>query len=202
MTTPNNTSETAQSSQTIDFPIWKTITVGTFPNNEDLWRELIAKGAIAEQYVEAYRLTIQSIELCSKRGEIDLVRVSEPDLGLEGDDLYQTIFERGLSLGLLLCPQEAGPQLRLQWNDAEEDDRVVMAMPPYLGYWWLANLSPERRKELTPPPCIFSLSGTGLYSNYGPGDHDNNRHHHYGNQESLSKKLWVFVKPRMQEPAE
>lgn len=80
---------------------------------------------LAEQVIRSSHFTVASQET-----EIDLVVVSLAELGLKDGVGYSNIFERAQEFSLELCSFEAGPQLRLQYKDQPEDERLYIAMKP------------------------------------------------------------------------
>lgn len=111
------------------FPIWKTITIGTFLNTKELKRAIIDSGfhigGWADDILESSNFT-----LTPKERKVDLVRITPQDLGFH-DGAYRTdIYKRALSLGLELCPLEVGPQLRLQYVDQPKLESLQIGMEP------------------------------------------------------------------------
>jgi len=65
-----------------------------------------------------------------KETEIDLVVVSNDDLGVKKGAYFKDTYKRALELGLVLCPNEVGPQLRLQYTDQPMGEWLLIAMDP------------------------------------------------------------------------
>ena len=61
---------------------------------------------------------------------VDLVRISLRELGLKDGAMYKEIFAKAEERGLRLCPAEVGPQLRLQYLDQPEGEKLVIGMRP------------------------------------------------------------------------
>jgi hypothetical protein len=195
------TTNTTSNQQPIDFPIWRTIKLGTFSSNDELIQALLTTkrgemrvngetidgrngSVLNEQYREQhYFPLLKRLALSKTETEIDLVRVTKSILGIKGIVPIEKVWEVALRSGLELCPQETGPQLVLQWKGIE-DDFVRLAMQTFPGNWCL----PEE------PPCTFScgvsFGQVGLGSTYGPGAL-------HGNGDDYSdNNVWIFVKPR------
>jgi hypothetical protein len=62
--------------------------------------------------------------------EIDLVVVTVGELGFKNGAKYSDICQRAQELGLELCPNEVGPQLRLQYKDQPKGEWLRIAMEP------------------------------------------------------------------------
>ena len=62
--------------------------------------------------------------------EVELVVVSVAELGFNEGATRADIYKRANELGLDLCPNEVGPQLRLQYKDQPKDEWLLIAMEP------------------------------------------------------------------------
>ncbi|MFY9463112.1 MAG: hypothetical protein WAP52_02920 [Candidatus Sungiibacteriota bacterium] len=62
--------------------------------------------------------------------EVDLVALSVAELGFKDGATRKDIYERAIEIGLELCPAEVGPQLRLQYKDQPNGERLLVAMNP------------------------------------------------------------------------
>ena len=110
-----------------NFTTWKTIKLGTHPTIEAITTTLEADGFKIGTYA---RQILAKTRLALKETEIELVRVSVTDLGFTRAASRKVIYERALSLGLVLCPAEVGPQLRRQYADQPYGDWFLVAMEP------------------------------------------------------------------------
>ncbi|MFZ2303694.1 MAG: hypothetical protein WAV98_02820 [Minisyncoccia bacterium] len=112
------------------FEVWKTIRLGTSLKTADDFRAAIK---IAGMYIGDWGNDILSkpvFTASTEETEIDLVVVSNADLGFrDGAELKDT-YARALELGLDLCPNEVGPQLRLQYTDQPIGEWLLIAMEP------------------------------------------------------------------------
>lgn len=130
-----------------DFPVWKTITLGTFKSVDGL------QAALREFYLREIRglSSFTSMEYSLLRHgdfspaptstEVDLVKVSPTDLGFV--DTYEygkprpivflsDMVSRALEYGLVVCPCEVGPQLRLQYENQPDNEWLEIVMKPLL----------------------------------------------------------------------
>ncbi|HMP67669.1 MAG TPA: hypothetical protein PKA60_02895 [Candidatus Paceibacterota bacterium] len=75
----------------------------------------------AEQMLEQTTFSTESVEY-------NLVSFSVAELGFPNGATVKEIFDKGIELGLELCPAEVGPNLRLQYNDQPNDNYLFLAM--------------------------------------------------------------------------
>ena len=140
-----------------DAPIWKTITLGTYRDVNILREDLdslhcgvTAAGgrqgravipgtatplpcALGESAAEM--IGRPAFALAGARTQADLVVLSVPELGFEGNlASVADIHARARQLGLELCPAEIGPQLRLQYLDQPAGEFLRIAMEPIATY--------------------------------------------------------------------
>jgi hypothetical protein len=62
--------------------------------------------------------------------EVELVVAPVAELGWKDGATWKDIYQRAEELGLALCPAEAGPQLRLQYQKQPKNEWLVIAMKP------------------------------------------------------------------------
>lgn len=116
-----------------DFPIWKTIKVGTgLKTADDFCRALEAAGYRAGDWTK-YILGKPAFTAASVVTEVDLVVLSVAELGLPEGATRVEIYERAKERGLALCPAEVGPQLRRQYPDQPIGEWLIVAMEPIAG---------------------------------------------------------------------
>jgi len=98
-----------------DLPVWKTVTIGQHRGVDEL-RNALSEAHIAIGETADEALGRAAFTYSRERREVDLVVVSVAQLGFrsEGATLGD-IHARALALGLELCTEEVGPQLRLQY---------------------------------------------------------------------------------------
>jgi hypothetical protein len=156
--------KTSQSSPSIakaagDIPVWKTITLGTYKDVNMLREDLDslhcglaapARGAREQtQFVPGTMTPLHcalgesaaeiigrpAFALNRTRSNVDLVVLSAPELGFEGERVaVADIYARAKQLGLELCAAEVGAQLRLQYLDQPLGEFLRIAMEPIATY--------------------------------------------------------------------
>ena len=134
MTTSATTSEKAQSVPVkTDFPIWKTIKLGTGLRSADDFREAI-KGT--DMFIGDWGNDIlgkPEFIASDTETEVNLVLVSNIYLGFENGAKQKDTFARAQELGLQLCPNEVGPQLLLQHKDQPKEEMILIGMKTNLA---------------------------------------------------------------------
>lgn len=111
-------------------PAWKTIQLGTYQSVEALRRALVDANFEIGKWADDI---LKRITVALKPTEIELVLVTVAELGFPGGATRAEIYDKALSLGLVLCPPEVGPQLRLQYPDQSQDEWLSVAMEPIAG---------------------------------------------------------------------
>ncbi len=109
------------------FPIWRTIKVGTHKTIADLLSAIEVAGLEVSGWA---RDISKKVSLATALEELELVCLSVADLGFKNGATHKEIYEKALSLGLQLCPAEAGLQLRLQYPEQLCGEWVLIAMDP------------------------------------------------------------------------
>ncbi len=163
--------------KTTEFKTWKTIKLGTdLKTIEDFQRAFEEAGIFFGNIANFLRHP--SFRVSEGPMEVDLVKVSNEDLGydhntqhLQGLELRSEIIHLALAQGLVVCPAEVGPQLRLQYLG---DDYVLIGTEP------LPYIDEDGRE---------GMAGMGISTT------DNGKHAHcFMADWFLMDK--VFVKPR------
>jgi len=113
------------------FPIWKTIQIGTGLKTADHFRRALTSagyriGTWANDILGRFTPAVEAATL-------DLVLVSVAGLGFSNGARLADIYARAKELGLELCPAEIGPQLRLQYADQPWGEWLFIAMEPITG---------------------------------------------------------------------
>jgi len=109
---------------------WKTIKLGTgLKTAEDFRKALKAIGCKIGDWANDI-LGKSAFSAASKEAELELVRVSVKELGFKKGATRQEIYQRAQELGLKICPNEVGPQLRLQYENQPNGEWIVVAMEP------------------------------------------------------------------------
>jgi hypothetical protein len=117
-----------------ELPTWKTITIGQHRGVNAVRNALddarIAVGDSADEVLGRPAFTF-----AKERRQLDLVRVSVAALGFgaQGGTLAD-IHARAVRLGFELCPEEVGPQLRLQYLNQPVGEFLHIAMQPQRTY--------------------------------------------------------------------
>ncbi len=129
----------------LPFEVFKTIKLGIFKTIEEIIQALrkancqIDEGALSMMKQAEFKIA-------GREEDIQLIKVNYEDLGFVlGDRLLRTeVYDRAKSLGLGICPPEAGPLLRLQFLEQPhlkwgEGRSVHIAMKPILATYQSAG---------------------------------------------------------------
>jgi len=111
------------------FPVWKTVTLGTFKDVKSLKKALEEKGFRIGDWA-ADVLNQRTFKLAKEETEVNLVRLSVKELGFPRGAPYGEICAKAQELGLNLCPAEVGPALRYQYPDQPTGEWLTVAMEP------------------------------------------------------------------------
>jgi hypothetical protein len=115
-----------------NFPLWKTITLGTGPQTVQEYREAFLANGNTLGDTGNRILCSKEFTKAKELIEVDLVAVTAATLGCHDylkatrNDIYKSARERGLHL----CPAEVGPQLRLQFRKQPLDQWINIGMKP------------------------------------------------------------------------
>ena len=118
------------------FEVWKTIKLGTIKNADEFRKALKKAGFKISDWANNI-IGKPAFTVASSEEEIELVNLSVEELGFKNGAKYGDICTRAKELGLELCPNEVGPQLRLQYKDQPKGEWLRIAMEPItvsLGY--------------------------------------------------------------------
>ncbi len=115
-----------------NWQVWKTILLGTGPKTADDFRKALKKGRHEIGNWGNDILGKPAFKVSETKIEVDLVRATVGELGFKNGATNAEIFERAKELGLELCPNEVGPQLRLQYEDQPTGEWLLIAMEPIL----------------------------------------------------------------------
>ena len=110
-----------------NFPIFLPIQLGTHPSIKALRQDLKNNGHSIGNWANDI---LGRITLASTPTTLNLVVVSNADLGLLKGARFEETCAKAKELGLDLCPAEVGPQLRLQYKDQPRGEWLVVAMEP------------------------------------------------------------------------
>lgn len=116
-----------------ELPIWKTITIGTHRGvnavRDAFDATRIAVGDSADEVLGRPAFTF-----AKERTQLDLVLLSVAALGFGQGGTLADIHARAVRLGFELCPEEVGPQLRLQYLNQPVGEFLHVAMKPQRTY--------------------------------------------------------------------
>ncbi len=115
------------------FPVWKTIKLGTGLKTADDFRQALKASGFEIGNWANDILGKPAFTAAAKETEVELVRVSVAELGFKNGATRQDIYQRAQELGLELCPNEVGPQLRLQYKDQPYNEWLRIAMESIAG---------------------------------------------------------------------
>jgi hypothetical protein len=113
-----------------DFKAWKTIRLGTGLKTAEDFRHALKRGG--------YKVSARADDILGKpaftagetEAEVDLVVVSVAELGFKSGACRKDLYQRAQERGLLLCPAEVAPQLRLQYPDQPKGAALLIGMEP------------------------------------------------------------------------
>jgi hypothetical protein len=112
------------------FQSWRTVRLRTFPSTDALLDTL---------RTEKYCLKSWAVDILRKSSvtsadtEVNLVNLTVSDLGFSRAVQSERIYARARELGLDLCTPDVGPQLRLQYEDQPQQERLFIGMVPIMG---------------------------------------------------------------------
>ena len=118
--------------------IWKTIKLGDYKHIDDLLASITQSGMTVGEWGN-HLLTRPDFNLHHELVEIPLVQVNIDELPLREDmylnDIYSAVIGKSITINdteyeIALCPNEVGPQLRLQYTDQPKDELLRIAMDP------------------------------------------------------------------------
>lgn len=107
-----------------EFAVWKTVKLGTCETLDEYRKALKKAGYRIGDWGNDILGRINCVQL---ETEADLVVLSVKELGYDGA-YYKDICDRGVEMGLELCPAEVGPALRLSYKDQPRDEWLRIAM--------------------------------------------------------------------------
>jgi hypothetical protein len=111
------------------FPMWKTIKLGTYKDADDLLKTMKKKGVLIGEWANDI-IHQPAFTVSPKKTNVELVKATVDDLGFKKGAARKDIYKSALKLGLELCPNEVGPQLRLQYKDQPYLEWLLVAMEP------------------------------------------------------------------------
>jgi len=114
-----------------EFRVWKTIKLGTNGlKTADEFRSSLKDNRFKVSDWANDILGKPAFTVATEEIEIDLVVVSVAELGFKNGATRENIYARAKERGLDICPNEVGPQLRLQYKDQPKGEWLAVAMEP------------------------------------------------------------------------
>ena len=158
-----------------EFKVFKTIKLGTGLKTADDFRKAL-KGNSCVVSDWANDILGKSVFTAAfEEIEVDLVKATVRELGFKSSARRDQIYDRARELGFKLCSPEVGPQLRLQYKDQPNRERILIGMEPITDSDGYLDVFGVERDD----------SGLRLSVDYGPS----------GSVWSFDYR-WVFVRPR------
>jgi hypothetical protein len=122
--------QASQIASAADVPVWKTISVGTFLNNNAVLDAFRSAGCGIGDTAEEMLSQIK-FNLSTTITNVDLVALTLADLGFDNEEASLTaVYSRALKLGFELAAPEVGPQLRLQYSNQPIGEFLDIGMAP------------------------------------------------------------------------
>jgi len=116
------------------FPIWRTITLGTYKGVDD-YRDAMDLARIKIGDAADEILGRPAFPYAKMKTDVELAVLSAAELGVESDESsLLEVYERARQAGLELCPAEVGPQLRLDYRSQPLGEALDIAMEPVATY--------------------------------------------------------------------
>lgn len=113
-----------------DFKTFRTLKLGTGIKDADGFRKALKKADCNIGDWGNNILGKPAFKVAEAETEVELVVVSNAELGFENGATVKETYARAKELGLELCPNEVGPQLRLQYKDQPKGGWLLIAMEP------------------------------------------------------------------------
>ena len=107
-----------------------TTKLGTGLTDAEAFREALKKGGhgISDWGNNIIDQPSFQASIAKEATDVDLVVLSVAELGFKDGARYTDICQQAIDRGLMLCPAEVGPQLRLQYQDQPKGERLIIAM--------------------------------------------------------------------------
>ena len=111
------------------FQIWRRTTLGSY-KGVDAYRDALDAAKIKIGDAADEILGRPAFPYVSGKMDVELTVVSAAELGVESKSALADVYNRARQLGLVLCPAEVGPQLRLDYRDQPLGESLIIAMEP------------------------------------------------------------------------
>lgn len=106
---------------------FKIIEIGTYKDVKSLRKALEESGAQIGNWASDI---LNKAKLSKSKQSLDLVALTVAELGFPEGAKLEDIYKAAKNQGLDLCPDEVGPQLRLQYSNQPNGEWLVIAMEP------------------------------------------------------------------------
>ena len=115
------------------FRTWRTTTIGSY-KGVNAYRDALDAAKIKIGDAADEILGRPAFPYVEKRTEVELAVVSAAELGVESESSLADFYNRARQLGLMLCPADVAPQLRLDYRDQPFGETLIIAMEPVDTY--------------------------------------------------------------------
>jgi hypothetical protein len=130
---PRGLSNGLDISTPIPFHIWRMTTLGSY-KGVDAYRDALDAANIKIGDAANEILGRPAFPYVSEKTKVELTVVSAAELGVESESSLADFYNRARQLGLMLCPAEVAPQLRLDYRDQPRGETLIIAMEPVNTY--------------------------------------------------------------------
>lgn len=124
------------------WPVWRTIQLGNGPRDADDFRRLSSQKRLYVSDLATDMLRQPTFTVASRPMTVDLAVVNGKWLGFHEAVVREELYAKVQQLGLDLPPSEAGPQLRLQYEDQPLGPTDDLRAQPVS--WLLVGMNPIR----------------------------------------------------------
>jgi len=113
----------------VNFEVWKTIILDAELRTADDFRRTLLSGGFYKDDGVNDMLNNSALDVATSEVKVQLVNISAAELGFSCNIIpLINIYRKAISLGLELCPDNLGPQLRVQYMDQPADEYLHVAM--------------------------------------------------------------------------
>ena len=115
------------------FRTWRTTTIGSY-KGVNAYRDALDAAKIKIGDAADEILGRAAFPYAREKTVVELAVVSAAELGVESESSLADFYNRARQLGLVLCPAEVAPQLRLDYRDQPRGETLIIAMEPVNTY--------------------------------------------------------------------
>jgi len=115
------------------FRTWRTTTIGSY-KGVSAYRDALDAAKIKIGDAANEILGRAAFPYAREKTVVELAVVSAAELGVESESSLADFYNRARQLGLVLCPAEVAPQLRLDYRDQPRGETLIIAMEPVNTY--------------------------------------------------------------------